>query len=231
MADVHPASKDQTHGNRRVGDSMRVTEWSLAEPPNAPAAVRAFRNSLCGRSHWGFILDRCPRRPCSRNCSPRVPLGAQVVTIDDDADLPFPAGFFDLVVSRHPVQTRRDEIAGPRARRTFLSQQVGAGSVAELTEAMMGPQEPGQERSARRAAHRAEVAGLVVTDLRCATPRMEFHDIAAVVVFLHRARPAVPHRSTQTRLTTDVTPPLRMAPSALRAAYAPPAAGHRQLAS
>jgi hypothetical protein len=31
MADVHPASKDQTHGNRRVGDSTRVTEWSLAE--------------------------------------------------------------------------------------------------------------------------------------------------------------------------------------------------------
>ena len=161
-----------------------------------------------------------------------APLGAQVVTIDDDADLPFPAGFFDLVVSRHPVQTRRDETARVLAPGgTFLSQQVGAGSVAELTEAMMGPQEPGQERSARRAAHRAEVAGLVVTDLRCATPRMEFHDIAAVVVFLHRARPAVPHRGTQTRLTTDVTPPLRMAPSALRAAYAPPAAGHRQLAS
>lgn len=35
-----------------------------------------------------------------------APLGGTVHEVADDADLPFPAGSFDLVVSRHPTLTR-----------------------------------------------------------------------------------------------------------------------------
>ncbi len=120
-------------------------------------------------------------------------VGARVVAVDDDADLPFPADKFDLVVSRHPVETRWDEVARVLAPDgTFLSQQVGAGSVRELTDAMMGPQEVSQDRSPRFAVADAEAAGLEVIDLRAAELRMEFYDVAAVVVFLRKVIWIVP---------------------------------------
>lgn len=120
-----------------------------------------------------------------------APLGASVVATD--GDLPFPAGAFDLVVSRHPVATRWDEVARVLASGgTFLSQQVGAGSVRELTDAMMGPQEVSLTRDPRRAVAEAEAAGLEVVDLRTAALRMEFYDVAAVIVFLRKVVWTVP---------------------------------------
>jgi SAM-dependent methyltransferase len=120
-------------------------------------------------------------------------LGASVVAVDDDADLPFPADSFDLVVSRHPVELRWDEVTRVLTPGgTFLSQQVGAGSVRELTDAMMGPQVPSQRRSPRRAVRDAEAADLVVQDLRSAALEMKFYDVAAVIVFLRKVIWIVP---------------------------------------
>ena len=60
---------------------------------------------------------------------------------DELADLPFANAAFDLVVSRHPVAVRWDEIARVlKPGGSYLSQDVGDGSVRELTEFMMGPQ-------------------------------------------------------------------------------------------
>jgi endonuclease/exonuclease/phosphatase (EEP) superfamily protein YafD/SAM-dependent methyltransferase len=120
-------------------------------------------------------------------------LGGSVLAVDDDGDLPFPAGTFDLVTSRHPVEIRWDEVARVlMPGGTFLSQQVGAGSVRELTDAMMGPQEVSQYRSPHRAVAEAEAAGLEIVDLRTAALRMEFYDVAAVVVFLRKVIWIVP---------------------------------------
>ncbi len=120
-------------------------------------------------------------------------LGAVVTEVDDQADLPFPDARFDLIVSRHPTVVRWDEIARVLADGgTYLSQQVGAGSVRELTEAMMGPAEVSQVRSPDRAAALAESAGLSVVDLRSEALRMEFYDIAAVIVFLRKVIWIVP---------------------------------------
>ena len=122
-----------------------------------------------------------------------APLGASVVAVGEDGDLPFLAGTFDLVVSRHPVDTRWDEVArGLAPGGTYLSQQVGAGSVRELTDAMMGPQEVSLSRDPRRAVAEAEAAGLEVVDLRTAALRMEFYDVAAVIVFLRKVIWTVP---------------------------------------
>lgn len=53
-------------------------------------------------------------------------LGATVVEVHDDADLPFPVNSFDMIVSRHPTVTRWDEIGRVlRPGGTYLSQQIG----------------------------------------------------------------------------------------------------------
>lgn len=130
-------------------------------------------------------------------------LGEGVAHVADDADLPFPDGRFDLVVSRHPVTTRWDEIARvltPGGR--HLAQHVGSGSVRELTEFMMGPVVGGRRSADPLTTHSgvdvvglaaaAERAGLTVTDVRHEALRMEFFDVAAVVVFLRKVIWTVP---------------------------------------
>jgi SAM-dependent methyltransferase len=120
-------------------------------------------------------------------------LGATVVEVEPHAALPFPNGTFDLIVSRHPIATRWDEVARlltPAG--TFLAQEVGEGSVRELTEFLMGPQTRNDARSTARAVAAAEGAGLEVVDLQQASLRMEFHDVAAVIVFLRKVIWIVP---------------------------------------
>ena len=119
--------------------------------------------------------------------------GATVTQVGDQADLPFPAGHFDLVVSRHPVSTRWDEVHRVlRPGGTYLSQQVGAGSVRELTDFLMGPRPVSPSRSVPTTVAEAEAAGLDVVGLRQEALRMEFHDIAAVVHFLRKVIWTVP---------------------------------------
>ena len=153
----------------------------------------------------GEVLARIPHPPAvlaaSESWPPNVevarrnlgPLGATVVQVADDADRPFPSKSFDLVVSRHPTVALWPEIARVlKPGGAYLSQQVGAGSVRELTDFMMGPQPVGDGRSTRRAVADAEAAGLTVVDLRHETLRMEFNDVAAVVHFLRKVIWIVP---------------------------------------
>lgn len=122
-----------------------------------------------------------------------APLGGVVVQVGEGDGLPFADRGFDLVVSRHPVMVRWEEVARVLAPGgTYLSQQVGAGSVRELTDFMMGPQPVGQGRHPDRARGAAVAVGLEVVDLRAEALRMEFFDIAAVVVFLRKVVWIVP---------------------------------------
>ena len=153
-----------------------VLATALASAPGTPAEVVATES-------WPPNIEIARRN-----------LRAEVVEVDDDADLPFTDGRFDLVVSRHPTVVRWDEVARVLATGgTYLSQQVGAGSVRELTEAMIGPYEVGQARSPDRAVRQAESAGLRVIDLRREALRIEFYDIAAVIVFLRKVIWTVPN--------------------------------------
>src|SRR5258708_4432360 len=135
-----------------------------------------------------------PHREVARQNLAR--LGARIVPLDDEHDdLPFGDATFDLVVSRHPVGMRWDEVARVlKPGGTYFSQDVGHGSVAELTEFMMGPQpEPeGPSRDPKWSVIGAEQAGLTVIDLREFCGRMEFGDVAAVVVFLRKVIWIVP---------------------------------------
>jgi SAM-dependent methyltransferase len=121
------------------------------------------------------------------------PLGARVVRAADDGALPFRPETFDLVVSRHPTVTMWAEIARVlRPGGLYFSQQVGAGSNRELTDAIMGPQPVARNRSPERAVAAAEAAGLVVDDLRSERLRVVFHDVGAVVHFLRKVLWTVP---------------------------------------
>ena len=122
-----------------------------------------------------------------------APLGARVVGVAAEADLPFAAGTFDLVVSRHPTHTSWPEVARVlRPGGTYLSQQIGTGSNRELSEAMLGPLPAPTTSAATTATGRATAAGLTVTDLREQSLRVEFFDIGAVVYFLRKVLWTVP---------------------------------------
>ena len=116
-----------------------------------------------------------------------APIGGEVVEVGEDADLPFADASFDLVVSRHPVAVRWDEVArvlSPGG--TYFAQQVGAGEKRELREFMAGPRPVPDARRPDRVVVAATAAGLDVVDLRTDAQRVEFFDIAAVIVFLRK---------------------------------------------
>ncbi|PZF98986.1 class I SAM-dependent methyltransferase, partial [Micromonospora deserti] len=120
-------------------------------------------------------------------------VGATVVAVTPHSPLPFRDASFDLVVSRHPVRTDWPETARVlRPGGTFLSQQIGPGTMRELSEAILGPLPPPAERHPEQATAAARAAGLTVVDLREATLRAVFHDVAAVVWFLRKVVWTVP---------------------------------------
>lgn len=120
-------------------------------------------------------------------------VGASVVAVAPVGPLPFRDASFDLVVSRHPVRTDWVETARVlRPGGTFLSQQIGNGTMRELSEAILGPLPPPTERHPEHAVAAAEAAGLRVVDLRRATLRATFSDIGAVVWFLRKVIWTVP---------------------------------------
>ncbi|GAA0507612.1 methyltransferase type 11 [Paractinoplanes deccanensis] len=117
--------------------------------------------------------------------------GVRVVEADDN--LPLRDATFDLVVSRHPVSTPWAEIARVlRPGGTFLSQQIGAGSNRELSEAMLGPLPPPARNHPEQIAAAAEAAGLEILEVRGERLRAEFFDIGAVAYFLRKVIWTVP---------------------------------------
>lgn len=137
---------------------------------------------------------------------------ALVQTAPGDHRLPFAHGSFDLVVSRHPIDTDwRDtaRVLAPGGR--YISQQVGAHTVRELAEAISGPVPEASTRSPERGRRGAEGAGLVVERLEQERPRTVFYDVGAVVYFLRLVVWIVPdftverYRSQLRRLHEHIT--------------------------
>ncbi|QDZ15215.1 class I SAM-dependent methyltransferase [Humibacter ginsenosidimutans] len=122
-----------------------------------------------------------------------APFGGIVVESLEDAPLPFADASFALVLSRHPVVTDFAEIGRVLAPGgTYLSQQIGERSNAELYEFLLGPQPVDDVRTIDRMRERAQSAGLEIVDLREERTRIEFFDIAAVVHFLRKVIWTVP---------------------------------------
>lgn len=189
----------------------RATEerpsWGYASMVAAllSAATAALEVDTGGGEVFAWALEQATARPArlvaTESWEPNLEVarrklerfGVLVERVDKDAPLPFEDSGFDLVVSRHPVATTWGEVGRVlREGGTFCSQQVGAGSNRELTDYLMGPQKVHTARSASRAVHAVERAGLAVTDLREASLRVEFFDVGAVVHFLRKVPWTVP---------------------------------------
>ena len=165
------------------GEAVPVEGWDFSwfdgrateeRPPWGYARLMGERMALASaaldiQTGGGEVLAGIPQPPAvlaaTESWPPNValarerlgPLGATVTETGDDAALPFGDGSFDLVVSRHPTVVLWSEIARVlRPGGTYLSQQVGAGSNRELTDAMMGPQVVDQRRSTQAAAAAAQ---------------------------------------------------------------------------
>jgi SAM-dependent methyltransferase len=181
---------------RMLGERMAA----LADVPGAAAADL--------QTGGGEVLASIPAGPpvlvATESWPPNIEvarrnltvLGVQVVEVPDELDdLPFADASFDLVTSRHPVGVRWDEVARIlKPGGSYFSQDVGHGSVGELTEFMMGPQpeDDGPTRDPKWSVLGAQAAGLTVVDVREFRGRMEFYDVAAVVVFLRKVIWIVP---------------------------------------
>ena len=142
---------------------------------------------MAATESWPPNLARATRR--------LRPRGVVVVAVPERGPLPFADGAFDLVTCRHPVANDWPEIARElEPGGTYFSQQVGPGSVSELTAYFLGPQpaHPRDGRDPEKARAAAEAAGLDVTDLRLERLHTEFRDIGAVVYFLRKVIWIVP---------------------------------------
>ena len=121
------------------------------------------------------------------------PFDGTVVEVLEDAPLPFADASFALVTSRHPVTSDFAELARVlRPGGTYLSQQIGERSNAELYEFLLGPQPIDLVRRIDGLRSATEEAGLEIADLREERTRIEFFDIAAVVHFLRKVVWTVP---------------------------------------
>jgi SAM-dependent methyltransferase len=160
-----------------------VLAWALRDA--ASAASQALPEVLAATESWPPNVQLARRN--------LEPFGATVAQVADDEDLPFGSETFGLVVSRHPTEVIWPEIVRVlQPGGSYFSQQVGPGTNRELTDFMMGPQPVNQSRSPAVARAEAAAAGLEVVDLREATLRVEFFDIAAVVYFLKKVLWTVP---------------------------------------
>jgi SAM-dependent methyltransferase len=182
------------HYSGQLADRMRRSSASLDLQTGGGevlSQVPVFPPLAAATEAWSPNLVRAAAR--------LRPRGVFVVGSDDDGpDLPFADETFDLVTSRHPVETWWHEVARVlHPAGTFLSQQVGPHSVGELTEFLIGPQPPGSLRDPALARSSAEAAGLEVRDLRTTRLRTVFYDIGAVVYFLRLVIWIVPDFSVE----------------------------------
>lgn len=148
------------------------------------------------------LTHRAPQTVVTESWPPNVrraahtlaPLGVTVVHDDDHPSLPFRSATFDLVTSRHPTTNWWPEISRVlRPGGRYLSQQVGNGTVRELSEFFLGPlPPPATDRTPEGARAGATAAGLDVVDLRAEDLADTFFDVGAVVYYLRLVVWAVP---------------------------------------
>jgi SAM-dependent methyltransferase len=190
-----PDSSPLERGTVYAKDSRsRVDECS---PPESSRTASPLRTGL----RWiplGSMIGRLASLPrlsvATEGFPPSVAIAAPrlrstgvhlVVTSETRQALPFAAGTFELVISRHPIEVWWREIARVlRPGGTYFAQHVGPHSLCSLSEFFMGRLPDASNRDTEVERRAAEAAGLVVQSMRLEHPRTAFFDIGAVVYFL-----------------------------------------------
>ena len=188
--------------------------WGYAK--RLAARLQQVQSALDIDTGGGEVLSEAPRFPprmvATEAWPPNAqrarellgPRGVQVIETDAGASLPLADESFELLSARHPVapnwaEIRRLLVPGG----SYFAQHVGPGSAFELIEHFLGPlPREMMGRDPQIEAADAQKAGLVVTDLREARCRMEFHDVGAVVWILRKCVWWVPDFSVDKYLDT-----------------------------
>ena len=172
---------------RLIGDAAAAADAVLDIQTGGAeviAGIKAQPRLLVATESWQPNLAIAAGRLRSR--------GGSVVGVADAPTLPFRDESFDLVTSRHPVVTNWSEVHRVlQPGGTFLSQQIGSGTMRELSEAMLG-RLPAPKDTAQAVRLAADRAGLHVERLENAVLPAVFYDIAAVVYFLRKVIWTVP---------------------------------------
>lgn len=112
---------------------------------------------------------------------------------------PYDDGAFDLILNRQGHLNAGQISRVLRRGGRFLTQQVGAGNLAELAELFGGPRDDGGNTLAKASAALAE-RGLTITEARAWTGRQSFSDVGALVWFLKAVPWIVPGFSVDAHL-------------------------------
>lgn len=120
-----------------------------------------------------------------------APLGVHVRAIEDDAHLPLPDSFFDLVINRQEkfIAEEVARILKPGGR--FITQQVGERNLAEINDWLGAPLTL-RPSSYERAQRFLATSGLEIVDRDEAFPERAFYDVGALVYFLKAVAWQVP---------------------------------------
>jgi SAM-dependent methyltransferase len=122
------------------------------------------------------------------------PLGVGVIPIGTDQRIDLPDRSMEVVMDRHEGFDIREVARVLRRGGTFVTQQVGSDSYAELHDRFGVPPEPSHNRlgSLRDFGEEIRTAGFEVSTLRDARFPESFRDVGAVVYFLRAAPWEVP---------------------------------------
>jgi SAM-dependent methyltransferase len=146
-----------------------------------------------------FLIELAPLPPdtwATEAYAPNVPLaraalapyGVKLVAVEDDAQLPLPDAYFDLVINRHESFDAAEIARILKPGGYFLTQQVGGRDMVELNEALQDEVSLNYEDwSLATAVAQLGAAGLTMLEEREDVGAGRFDDIGAVVWYLRVA--------------------------------------------
>lgn len=113
------------------------------------------------------------------------PLGVQVVYIEDDASLPLPDRYFDVILNRHESYSVQEIGRILNDEGVFITQQVGGSDCREINEMLGAPMnEEFAHWNLETALAELQDYGLRILDQREFDPVQRFYDIGALIYYL-----------------------------------------------
>ena len=126
------------------------------------------------------------------------PLGARVVEVDDDGQLPLEDGTFDLVINRHESYDPAEVLRVLRPGGTFITQQVGGEDDLDLNR-LLGADatHPYAHWTATHASDELRAVGFELLHQREAFPFTRFYDVGAIAYYLKAVPWQIPDFSVE----------------------------------
>ncbi len=171
------------------------------------SAARSLLDMGTGGGEFLASLPYLPPHTCATEAYPPnlplaksrlEPLGVRVFEYQEDDQLPFESGSFDLIINRHesysPPELARILLPGG----LFITQQVGGRDNIELNQRLAAALDPDYAHwTLEREVEELRRAGFRIVAQEEASPRTFFNDVGAVVYYLRAIPWQLPGFSTE----------------------------------